>query len=355
MNARNRVFLLLALVAVGSLTWYMLKARPPADLKLIGTVDANQVIVSSKIPGRIQILTVDEGQKVKVGELIAVIENEDLSAANKAAQATVASEQSKLQEAIETERQTRGETTSQVVNAEATLRAVRASELQAKANLERQEADTHRTVALAEQGIVSGQSKDEAVASLQAAQAAVDAARENTAAAEASLRQARAHQLQAEAAAHTVASTRGVVANAAALADQAQVGLQYAQITAPVTGIVSVRAARQGEVVAAGTPIVIITDLTQTWVYAPLPETEADAVQLGDCLHVVMPSGAGMDGKIIAKSSEADFATQRDIDGGRKRDIRTVQLKLLIDNPRERFVPGMTAEVFIPNKKILKR
>jgi hypothetical protein len=89
-------------------------------------------------------------------------------------------------------------------------------------------------------------------------------------------------------------------------------------------------------------------------VYAPLPETDADAVQLGDHLRVVMPSGAAVDGTVIAKSALADFATQRDIDGGRKRDIRTVQMKLSIDNPGERFVPGMTAEVFIPKKKLAR-
>jgi HlyD family secretion protein len=49
-----------------------------------------------------------------------------------------------------------------------------------------------------------------------------------------------------------------------------------------------VRAARQGEVVAASTPIVTITDLTQAWIYAPLPETQADAVQLGDSLRVLL-------------------------------------------------------------------
>jgi len=355
MNPRNRVFLLLALLTAGSLTWYLLKARPTSDLKLIGTVDANQVIVSSKIPGRIQRLTADEGQQVKAGELIAVIESEDLNAANRAAHATVSSQESKLKEAIETERQTRGETSSQVMNADAALRAARANQAQAKANLDRQEANTRRTAALAEQGVMSAQARDEALASLQAAEAALDATRENTAAAEASLRQARAHELQADAAAHTVASTRGMVANADALAAQAQLGLGYARIAAPVSGTVSVRAAREGEVVGAGTPIVIITDLSQTWVYAPLPETDADAVKLGDCLSVLMPSGANIEGKVIAKSSEADFATQRDINGGRKRDIRTVQLKLLIDNAGERFVPGMTAEVFITRNKILKR
>jgi HlyD family secretion protein len=122
-----------------------------------------------------------------------------------------------------------------------------------------------------------------------------------------------------------------------------------------VTGKVNAWAARQGEVVAAGTPIVTIMDLSQTWVYAPLPETQADAVKLGDTLSVKMPSGAPVDGKVIAKSAEADFATQRDINGGRKRDIKTVRLKLLIDNTGERFVPGMTADVYIPRDKLVKQ
>jgi multidrug resistance efflux pump len=242
-----------------------------------------------------------------------------------------------------------------VINAEATLRAARATEAQAKANLEHQEAVTRRTIALAEQGVMSQQDKDMAVTSLHAGQAALQAAHENTAAAEASLRQAQAHELQATAAAHTVASTRSMVANAAEIARQAQVGLAYARVVAPVSGTVNVRAARQGEVVAAGAPIVTIMDLTQTWVYAPLPETDADSVQLGDQLNIVMPSGATVRGRVIAKSAEAEFATQRDINGGRKRDIRTVQLKLAVDNPGERFVPGMTAEVFIPRNKLAKK
>ena len=72
-------------------------------------------------------------------------------------------------------------------------------------------------------------------------------------------------------------------------------------------------AARQGEVRRRRQPIVTIMDLTQTWVYAPLPETQADAVKLGDSLRVVMPSGATVQGKVIAKSALADFATQRDV------------------------------------------
>jgi multidrug resistance efflux pump len=353
-NARNRVFLILGLLTLGSLIWYFVTVRPTGDLQLIGTVDANEVVVSAKIQGRIQTLTVDEGQDVKAGQLIAIIESDDLQAARKAAEATANGQRFKLGETVETERQTVGEVGSAAVNAEALVQAARASLAQAQANYEHQQADTSRTVALAQQGIMSAQAKDDAATMLQAAKASVDTARENVSAAEASLRQARAHELLATVAARTVDETRNQVENARALADQAKVEVGYSQVFAPVSGKVNVRAARQGEVVAAGAPIVTIMDLTQTWIYAPLPETQADTVQLGDLLRVIMPSGDTMQGKIIVKSAEADFATQRDV-SSRKRDIKTIQLKLLIDNPGERFVPGMTAEVYIPKSKLVKQ
>ena len=354
MNARNRVFLILGILFAGSLVWYLLTTHRSSDLELIGTVDANEVLVSSKIPGRIQTLTVDEGDTVKAGQLIAVIESEDLQAAQQAAAATAQSQQFKVGETVETEHQTRGETGSATLNAEAQLSAAKATLAQAEANYDHQKADTSRTVALTQQQIMSEQAKDDAVTTLQADKAAVDAARDTVAAAEASLHQARSHELLTNVAARTVDETRDQAANARALAQEAEVELGYSKVVAPVDGKVNVRAARQGEVVAAGAPIVTVMDLSQTWVYAPLPETQADSVKLGDSLRVVMPSGATVWGKVISKASEADFATQRDINGGPKRDIETVQIKLIIDNSGERFVPGMTADVYIPKSKLVK-
>jgi HlyD family secretion protein len=353
-NARNRVFMILGILLVGSLAYYLLTARRSGDLQLIGTVDANEVVVSSKIPGRIQTLTVQEGEQVKAGQTIATIESHDLDAALTAAKATAAGDQWKLSEAQETERQTSGETSSATLAAEAQLKAAQATLAQAQANLAHQKADTSRTVALTDQGIMSAQAKDEAVTSQQAAEAAVNAAQGNVTAAEAALRQAKAHELLATVSARTVNETRDAEANARALAAEAQVEEGYAQVVAPIGGAINVWAAREGEVVAAGSPIVSIMDLTQTWVYAPLPETQADSVQLGDSLRVVMPSGATLQGKVIAKLAEADFATQRDVNV-RKRDIKTIQLKLLIPNPNEQFVPGMTAEVYIPQNKLVKQ
>jgi len=352
MNARNRIFILLGVLLVIALFWYFFTTQRSDDLQLIGTVDANEVIVSSRIPGRIQTLAVDEGDDVQAGQLIATIESEDLAAARKAAEATAISQQFKLQGASDTERQTRGGMSNQVANAEAQLGSARAALVQAQAQYEHQEADTSRTVALAGQGIMSYQARDEAATALRAAQAAVESAKANVAAAEASLKVAMANTIQTQAAAKTVAATRGEMQNAQALMNQAQVELGYARVLSPISGKVNVRAARQGEVVSAGTPIVTVTDLTETWIYAPLPETEADSVQVGDSLRVVMPSGATIHGKVIAKSAEADFATQRDV-SRRKRDIKTVRLKLLIDNPGMRFVPGMIAEVYIPKSKLV--
>ena len=51
------------------------------------------------------------------------------------------------------------------------------------------------------------------------------------------------------------------------------------------------------------------------------------------------------------KSAEADFATQRDV-SRRKRDIKTVVLKVRLDNPKGAYVPGMTADVLISQQQL---
>ena len=354
MTARLRFLLLIGLLLIVSIGWYFYSVRISGDLQLIGIVDANEVIVSSRIPGQIQTLPVEEGQHVEAGQLIATIESDDLAALRTAADATAAGAKFKLRESRETQRQTAGQTSSQVLNAEAQLRVAQAALAQAQAQYEHQDADTRRTIVLAQQGVASAQARDLSVTSLHAAKAAVDGARDNVTAAQAALKVAVANTLQAKAAAQTTAATREQLRNAQALLDQAQVQLGYAQVLSPVSGIVEVRAARQGEVVSAGTPIVTVVDLTQTWIYAPLPETQSDSVQIGDTLRVVLPSGAAVEGKIIAKLVEGDFATQRDVSRN-KRDIKTVQLKLLIDNPGMRYAPGMTAEVYIPKSRLVKR
>jgi len=344
--------MIMGVLFVIALCWYFFSTNRSSDLQLIGTVDANEVVVSSRIQGRIDSLAVQDGDHVTAGQTIATIEAEDLADARNAAEAAAASNEYKLAESRATEQQTVGDTESQLSGAQAQLRVAKAAQAQAEANYAHQDADTRRAVALAQAGVQSQQLRDEMVTSLNAAKAAVESARENVSAAEAAVRTAQANEYQAKAAAETVSATRADVRNAQEVLNQAQVQLGYATVVAPVTGIVNVRAALQGEVVSPATPIVTIVDLSQTWVYAPLPETYADSVQLGDKLRVVMPSGATVWGTVLAKNALAGFATQRDV-SRRKRDIETIQLKLLIDNPGEKYVPGMIAEVYVPQSKLV--
>jgi len=345
-SARNKFAIVLSIIAIIAGGYYWFSTDHTKDLVLIGTVDANQVGISPQVQGRIQRLLVEEGTPVKSGDLIAILDPSELEAQERAAAATIASLRSKVSETQYTERSTKGSTASEVVNAQARLQSARAQLLQAEAMLQRVESDSRRMIALAKQGVASEQESVQADANLKAQQATVEALREQVSAAQADLDAAVARTHQANAALSTVASTRAQLANAEAQLKQAEVRLGYTKIYAPVTGTISVRAAREGEVLNPGSPIVTIVDLGDTWVRADIPETAADHIGLGDSLRVRLPGGTVTSGKVFFKAVEADFATQRDV-SRRKLDIKTIALKIRLDNPKGAYVPGMTAEVLV--------
>jgi HlyD family secretion protein len=346
MKARNKFFVLLGIIFLAASAYYYFSTDHSKDLVLIGTVDANQVIVSAQVEGRIEKLLVDEGTPVKAGQLIAVLDPSELQAEEAAATANIGSLQHKVDEMQHTELSTSGSTSSDVANAKAKVDSAKAQLLQANAALDRTESDSRRTIELAKVGVDSDQDRVQAETNLQAAQATVQAQEELVKAAQADLTSAIARTQQANAARSTVRSTEADLKNAIAQKKEAAVRLGYTEVYAPVTGTVSVRAARQGEVVNIGAPIVTIVDLTDTWARAAIPETYADHIGYGDVLRVRMPGGTVTSGKVFFKGVEGDFATQRDV-SRRKRDIKTIVLKVRLDNPKGAYVPGMTAEVLV--------
>jgi multidrug resistance efflux pump len=344
----RRIFVLLFIILVVGVVYYFLTTNRDKGLTLIGTVDANQVIVSSNIQGRIEKLLVDEGTDVKAGDPVAVIDSTELNAEKEAAEATLASLRSKLAQSQSMLQSTSGTTSSAVANAEAMVQSTTAQLAEAQANLDRQQLDTKRAIDLTNQGVASAQSRDLAVATLKQAQAQVDSLQKQVDAAKAQVKSAQAQINQANAAQSDVASARAQAVSAQAQIAQIEARLGYTRVFAPVTGTVSVRAAREGEVVSPGVPIVTIVDYNDTWVRAAMPETYNDRVAVGDTLQVVLPSGDKTTGKVIFKAVEADFATQRDV-SRRKRDIKTIGLKLKVENPQRKLVPGLTADVIIPD------
>jgi multidrug resistance efflux pump len=332
-KARNKFLIVLAVILTVSTIYYLVSTPRSSDLVLIGTVDSNQIIVSPQMQGRIAKLLVDEGTQVKQGDLIAILDPSELEAEARAAAAMIDSLRSQVSATQATCAATHGSTSSNVVNAQSRLQAARAQLLQAEATLQRTESDSRRTIELAKQGVASDQDR-------------VQSLKDQVNAADADLNTAVANTHQAHAAESTVQSTRAQLANAVAQLKEAEIRLGYTKVYAPVSGTVSVRAAREGEVLTAGQPIVTLMDLSDTWVRAAIPETESDHIGLGETLRIRLPGGTQTSGKVFFKSPEADFATQRDV-SRRKRDIRTIVLKVRLDNPNGDYVPGMTAEVLV--------
>jgi HlyD family secretion protein len=351
MSVRNKFLIVLGVIFTAALTYYFISTPSNRDLILIGTVDSNQVIVSPQVNGRLAQLLVDEGTPVKQGDLIAALDPSELEAEASAAAATIDSMKSKVAETNSTLQATQGSTSSGVSNAQARLESTRAQLLQSEATLVRTQSDSRRTIELANQGVASEQDKVQAESNLAAQKALVQSLQQQVSAAEADLNTAIANTHQAHAAESTVDSTRAQLANAEDMLKQAEVRLGYTKIYAPITGTVSVRAARQGEVLNIGQPIVTIVDLNDTWVRAAVPETESDHIGLGDTLRIRLPGGTVTSGKVFFKSAEADFATQRDV-SRRKRDIRTIVLKVRLENPKGAYVPGMTAEVLVSPQQL---
>ncbi len=383
----KRVILLLVIAAIAAGIWWAERPRPQT-LVLTGTVDGNEVVVGSKITGRIVNLAVDDGQWVKAGDLVAVLDQDELRADRRASSDAIAQARASTQQSVaQTEllqntlpAKTR-QAEAQVAQAQAQLQQAQAQVAQSQAQLQQaqaQVAQNQAAVAKAQdnfnrikplvekdinppQDLVSAQSDfDSAKANERAAQAGVEAAQRavaaarasaeaiqrSVAAAQAALADAQQQERQVPVQQQQTDALRAAESQAVANAAAATARLDQTRIFAPSSGIVTLRAARQGEVVNPGNPIITLYDLSSTWVDADVEETYADLISLGEKLKVRLPSGTELTGPVIYKAVEADFATQRDVNRV-KRDIKTVSIRVRVPNPDGRLALGMTAWVIL--------
>ena len=356
----KRVILPLLVVAIAAAIWWAQRPRPET-LVLTGTVDGNEVVVSSKITGRIAVLAVEDGQWVKAGDPIAVLDQDELRADQGAArdaiaQARASAQQSVAQtELLENTLPTKvRQAEAQLAQAQAQLQQARAQVAQTQAAVAKAQDNLNRIRPLVErdinppQDLVTAQTDlDSAKANERAAQAGAEAMQRTVAAARAALADAQQEQSQVGVQRRQTESLRAAEAQARYNAAAASARFGQTQIFAPASGIVTLRAARQGEVVNPGSPIVTLFDLSSTWVDADVEETYADLIAMGQTLRVRLPSGTEVSGPVIYKAVEADFATQRDV-SRTKRDIKTVAIRVRVSNPEGKLALGMTAWVMLP-------
>ncbi len=346
----KKFFILLGVVVIISAVVFFAFTPHGNNIPLIGVVDGNEVIISPQIAGRMIRLTVDEGSEVKKGDLIAELDPSELQAALAQDDANIGSLEAKVIQSSQTLGWTDAQTSAAFSQAQATLTSVRAQLEQSRATLELDEVNNKRTIALYQSGVSTAQDRDTAESTLKAAQANVNSLQEQVKAQQAALAVALANRKQVAVQQADLASTRAQVQQAKALRDQAATQLGYTKIYSPLDGIVSVRVAVQGEMVAQGGPIVVVVDVDHLWVRADVEETYIDAIGFGETMKVQLPSGDIVEGKVFFKGVESDFATQRDV-SRTKRDIKTFAIKVSVPNPNRRLFTGMTATVLLPQPK----
>jgi HlyD family secretion protein len=316
-------------------------------IPLTGVIDGNEVVVSPQITGRIVNLTVDEGSVVKKGDLIAELDSKELEATLSAAKANVDSLEAQVNEANHNYSWTNGQTDASVTEAEARVASAKAQLGPTRAQLGRDQDDLKRMQQLFDKGEVSAQDRDHAEAAVKISQASVEMLEQAVKAAAATQTVAQENRKQVAARESAVNTTIAQLEQARATAAQVSAQLGYTKVYAPIDGIVSVRVAKQGEVVAQGSPIVVIVDVDHLWVHADVEESYIDSIEFGQKLRIRLPSGDMLEGPVFFKGVENDFATQRDV-SRTKRDIKTFAIKVSIPNPGRRLFTGMTATVLLP-------
>jgi multidrug resistance efflux pump len=339
---RRRLSLLLILLVILGGAGYAFLMPGPDTLTLTGIVTTNEVTVSPQIEGRIAKLAVAEGDTVTRDQVIALIDPQELKAESAFYTSSEAGVGAQVREAEAALRYQQQETAQQIAQAESTLAAIQSQQAEADAAFEKARLDLDRAQSLVKQHVVSGQEFDQARTAHDAAKAHVESLRKQVEAQRASLALAQANAQQIAMRRSQLQNNEHLRQAAAAQREKADVRLAYTEIRAPIDGIVDVRAVRTGEVVTPAQPLVTLINPDDLWIRIDVEETYIDRVRLGDHLKIRLPSGEERDGVVFFRGVNAGFATQRDV-SRTKRDIKTFEVRVRVDNKDRRLAVGMTA------------
>ena len=342
---RRRIVILLALVAAlaGGSAYYVVVSRP-AVLVLTGIVTTDDVVVSPQVGGQIGRLLVKEGDTVARDQLVAVITPDELAADRTYYAQSAQGLTSQVKESEAALRYQEQQTRDQIRQAEAMLASTESQRTAAEAELEIARLSFERNQRLVAQQLISVEQFDQARTTFEGARAKVESLKKQADAQRAAVALARSTAEQIAMKRHQLEANQRQEAAATAQQLKAEVRLGYTEIRAPIDGIVDVRAVRPGEVVSAGQPIVSLINPDDLWVRVDVEETYIDRVRLGDQITVRLPSGVERPGVVFFRGVDASFATQRDV-SRTKRDIKTFEVRLRVDNRDRRLAVGMTAYV----------
>lgn len=367
---------LVILLTAAILVWWLFLRQPPIPPNVIavsGRIEGDDSAVAAKTAGRIRDITVREGDQVKAGQIIAVLDDEQSRAREEQARSAVNQAEARvarakdqiavLQAQFEQSRiginQARVDAQGRVSQAEAQVAAAEASLAQAQAGYEQARYDVEKFTKLVKQGDASERTGEQARTTAEAQAAVVAAARKQVAAARGALLVARANLANpAIRSSQTAAVERQIVQAQtdikAAQADAERARAQLAesranssdlQIVAPFDATVATRSAEPGEVVAPGTPIVTLVNLGAVYLRGFVPEGEIGRVKVGQPARVYLDSDPRkpVDAVVSRVDPEASFTPENTY----FRDERVKQVfgvKLQITGAVGFAKPGMPAD-----------
>ncbi len=342
----KRLLPLLVVVAI-AYGGYTYATRPPAALTLTGLVTTHDVSVAPQIGGRLVALAVKEGDSVTKGQVVAEIEPSELAADRAFYEASAEGAASQISEAEAALRLQQQQVRDLIAQAEATVATAEAQVVAAKADAERAKVTLDRTRELSHAQLATGQALDDARTGFDAAQARVESLSKQVEASRAALALAKTNAEQVAVRRSQVEASRHQLAAVGAQKDKAGVRLGFTKVVAPIDGVVDVEPVRLGEVVNTGQSVLTLINPDDLWVRADIEESYIDRVKIGDTLTVRLPSGEERTGTVFYRRADAGFATQRDV-SRTKRDIRTFETRLRVDNADRKLAVGMTAYVLLP-------
>ena len=317
------VIALLAAVG-GFVAWFFGRDAGPQELELYGNVDLRQVALAFDDSGRVASVSVQEGDVVKKGQVVATLDTSRLAPLVEQAQAQVAAQHAVV------ERLHHGSRPEEIAQARANLAAATADAVNARRQYERNKSLESRALA-------SIQDVDAARAAMDVANANVEVARKTLDLAVAGPRtediaQAEA-QLHADEASLALLNRR--------LAD--------AQLTAPVDSVVLSRLMEPAEIASPQRPVISLAVTDPKWVRAYVAEPDLGRIRPGMKAQVEVDSfpGRRFDGWIGFISPIAEF-TPRTIETQELRTSLVYEVRVFVNDPTGTLRLGMPATVKVP-------
>ena len=299
------------------------KAEPANQLTLSGNIEAHESLVGFKVAGRIVDLPIEEGQQIHQGALLARLEDADYRQKVRIDEDTVRVRESNLALTLAGTR-------------EQELKATQQAMIDAQADLEEKKLDNDRMQRLFAKDEVSAQDRDLAATALKRADATFKAA------------QQRFNEAVEGSRKEDIAIAQANLKEAGANLGLSRVNLDYTTLRAPSTGVITVRQAELGEVVAPGTPVVTLADLDHIWLRAYVAETDLGRIHWGQDATITTDTYPGKQyhGRISFIASDAEF-TPKSVQTYQERVTLVYRIKIDIDNPNHELKPGMPADAHL--------